>query len=183
MRQIDSNASPLRVVARRLRAAVVLSGFLVAGCFISPLGTNTAPDVLPTPDATSGKVKVTYVPSGQEPAKVTFVVEPPEGEALKVEDDSPDDGFTAEFDVKAFPAGVYPVSVTLDDAEAPAAKLAFVKPAAAGSEEKAADKEKAPATGETGGEGEATAGEGEAAAGDGEATGEGEAAAGDAAAE
>lgn len=102
----------------------------MSGCLLSPLGVNEAPEAIPTP--ANNQVTLTYRAPADYAGKISFQFVAGEGaEAVLREDDSPDDGYTANFPTSGLAPGMYYVAVFEDGAEEAVAELGFIVPAPA----------------------------------------------------
>lgn len=115
---------------------VLIGGGILAGCFFSPVGTNSAQVVLPVPGA-DGNVTVNFTPT-TTPKEVEFSIEAAPGATapLAVQtDDSTNTTRSATFNTATLGlgAGLYIVDVSLDNATPPAAKIGFIVPQAGAS--------------------------------------------------
>ena len=107
---------------------VFLFGPLLVSCLYSPVGSNKATGIYPSPVA--GKISLPYTPTATSVAKVAFTIENVTDVTIP-ESDTKDSGFMAVVDVTKLPAGVYVVDATEDGATTVSGHLTLVVPGGA----------------------------------------------------
>jgi hypothetical protein len=105
-----------------------LFGPLLVSCLYSPVGTNKAVGIYPSP--VGGTITLPYTPTSTSIAKVSFAIANLTSVTIP-DSDTKDSGFKAVIDVSKIPAGIYVVDVTEDAATSIAGHLTLVVPSGA----------------------------------------------------